>query len=253
MERIISADNPKVQQWARLKQKKYRKEQGAFLLESARGIQEALDQGVRPQAILFRKGTAVPEGYQQHLPGIAAYILTEKAFQKLTATENSMGILGVFISKKNSLRELLTEERILFLDGIQDPGNLGTILRTATAFRIYGIILGNGTVDLYNEKVLRSTLGGLFPLKIMEGTCKELRLLQKHGYRIAGGDLTGIPFQEWQPTGKWVLGIGGENKGLSEDFREIMDQGVTIPMPGPMESLNAGVAAGILMSKFTGE
>lgn len=253
MERIVSPDNPKIQQWSRLKQKKYRKEMGAFLLESARGIQEALDQGVLPQAIAFREGTSMPEGYQQHLKGVPVYILSEKAFQKLSGTENSMGILAVFPCKKHSMRELLEEERILFLDGIQDPGNLGTILRTASAFAVNGVILGSGTVDLYNEKVLRSTLGGLFPLKILEGEYKELRLLQKHGYRVAGGDLKGTPFQKWQPEGKWVLGIGGENRGLSKDFREIMDEGVTIPISGPMESLNAGVAAGILMSKFRRE
>lgn len=251
MEYIESTENKRVKEWAALLSKKNRKTTGKFLFESRRGIEEALLYGAKPLEILLREGTELPAEYQQHLQGVALATLASKVFGKLSLTENTQGIIGVFPCKQDKLKYLLGLDCLLFLDGIQDPGNLGTIVRSAAAFGVKGLLLGPGCVDLYNDKVLRSTLGGLFALSIVDLEYKDLNLLKKHGFTLVGSDLQGVSIETFQWPEKTIVGIGNENKGLSQEFRELASQYLTIPQNSPMESLNAGVAASIIMYKYS--
>lgn len=250
MEYIESPENRKVRDWASLAVKKNRQNARRFLLESTRGIEESLTYGVAPEALLLLEGTGLPEGISGRIPRIPCYTLSPKAFAKLTATENPRGIIGVYAFKQEKPGDVLDSSLLLFLDGIQDPGNLGTIVRSAAAFGLDGLLLGPGCVDLYNEKVLRSTLGGVFALPILSVDHDDLSLFRKHGFRILGASLGGEPLGSCDKTGKILMGIGNENSGLSKRFLDHAEGLVTIPIRREMESLNAGVAAGIILYEF---
>ena len=250
MEYIDSTENKKVKEWASLNSKKTRQKLKRFLLESARGIEEGLVYGRQPEAVLLLEDKELPSGIEGRLEGSRIIRLSEKAFMKLAATESTQGIIGVYPFKGEKLGELLDKKLVLFLDGIQDPGNLGTIIRSAAAFDLGGILLGPGCVDLYNEKVLRSTLGGIFALPIFAIGYEDLGLFMKHGFRILGAGLGGRPVSSFTPEGKTIVGIGHENAGLSEEFLKRSDGLLTIPICNQMESLNAGVAASIILYEF---
>ena len=250
MEYIDSTENKKVKEWASLNGKKTRQKLKRFLLESARGIEESLIYGQQPEAVLLLEDKELPPEIGNRLQGSRIIRLSEKAFMKLAATENTQGIIGVYPFKGEKLGELLDKKLVLFLDGIQDPGNLGTIIRSAAAFNLGGILLGPGCVDLYNEKVLRSTLGGIFALPIFSVDYEDLGLFRKHGFRILGAGLGGSPVSGVRLEGKTIIGIGNENAGLSEGFLKHSEGLLTIPICNEMESLNAGVAASIILYEF---
>lgn len=250
MEFIESAENRKVREWAGLKEKKQRQKDRSFLFESERGIGEAIGYGFKPKALLIREDREIPSAIEKGLEGVPIFRLSTKAFGKVSGTENSQGVIGVFPFKEDRLSDLLKDGRLLFLDGLQDPGNLGTIVRSAAAFGAGGLILGPGCVDLYNEKVLRSTLGGLFALPIVQGDHGDLSLFQKHGFSIFGSDLQGTDLEEQAFPPRTIVGIGNENQGLVEGFRSRCEGFITIPLKSSMESLNAAIAAGIILYKF---
>ena len=138
---------------------------------------------------------------------------------------------------------------ILFLDGLQDPGNMGTIIRTADAFNIDGIILGQGSVDPYNLKVVRATMGSIFrvPLYICDNSLETIMGLKTRGFNLLATSLEGSLIYDSDFKGKIISVIGNEANGVSPDILKEADKCIKIPMPGNAESLNAGVAASIIM------
>lgn len=241
---IESAENKKVKLWQSLNIKKNRIKEKKFLLESIRGIEEGLKTGFMPLNIILKEGTDIPESIDQD--GLPQIVLTEELFNKISQTEKSQGVIGVYGFLEYKLKDLM-KKKVLFLDSIQDPGNLGTIIRTGAALGIGGILLGPGCVDLYNDKVLRSSLGGLFSLPIVNVEYDDLKLFKKNNYNIIAMDLEGIKLSDYTFQEKTVIIIGNENKGISEAARKLTDSFINIPISKGMESLNASIAAAIVM------
>ncbi len=230
-----------------LSQKKERDKEGLFIAEGLRFVKEAKDRVFTVVSDSFLAG----EGRGLFLEGELLQV-PDGLFQAISATEHPQGILAVVRQKTYTLEELEGDAKGLYLlaEEIQDPGNLGTILRTADACGADGVILTKGTVDVFNPKVLRSTMGSIFHIPVvMEVTAQQaIRWLHSKGIRIYAAHLRGeqtpytLPLQEG-----CCFVIGNEAQGLREETAKACDQLVKIPMPGQAESLNAAVAAAILL------
>ena len=135
------------------------------------------------------------------------------------------------------------------LDGINDPGNIGTMIRSAEAFGFKDVILMPDTVDVYNEKSLRASMGSIFRLNIINMSYRDVDRL-KPIYKILSADMVGIDVTAFKKDSKIILAIGNEANGLSQNMREITDDFIKIPMEGEIESLNAAIAASIIMNRL---
>ena len=193
-------------------------------------------------------------GYIRALDGFSCpiYRVNQALFKRLGDTETPQGILAIVRRKKWDVREVLGKESPLFvvLEDLQDPGNVGTILRTADAAGAAAVFVSKGTADLYSPKVVRSSMGSLLHLPVLSfPTVGELApVLQKKGVRLIAAHLKGekTPW-ETDLTGSLAILIGNEGAGLSEEAAKMADSLVKIPMPGQAESLNAAVAAGMML------
>ncbi len=228
---ITSLQNEKVKYWVNLKNKKFRDQEKRFLIEGDHLISEAKKAGLIEYTI-----SVVDKD--------ADYFVTEEIMQKISDQKS--------ISYNAAVAKFISEDSIngnaLILDGIQDPGNLGTIIRSAVAFNINTIILSDTSVDLYNSKVVRSTEGMLFNVNILRRNLTEfIPLLKNMGYKIIGTDVnSGVDVREI-PNHDVAIVIGNEGNGMSEEVRSLCDSYINIPMNKSCESLNAGVAASIIM------
>src|SRR5699024_2352277 len=177
--------------------------------------------------------------------------VTNKVFKEISDTENPQGILGVVRFNNNDFKDIekLDKPSLLFLDEIQDQGNMGTIIRSGDAFNIDGIILGKGCVDPYNSKVIRSTMGSIFrlPIYMCEDILDCLQDFKDIGLDILATSLEGKPLYDKNLNNGFVCIIGNESRGVSKDILNMVQEEISIPMAGGAESLNAGVAASIIM------
>lgn len=256
MLQITSSKNGIIKEVKGLYKRKDRWKERLFIIEGIKIIEEALLNNVRLKYILFTdKLQSTIEGanflesikYNKNLIHIS-----ENLFQEISDTENPQGIIGVAEFKISELEDLINIDNpsLIFLDGLQDPGNLGTIIRTCDAFNLDGIILGEGSVDPYNPKVVRATMGSIFrvPLVVSNNSLETLSKLQKSKIKILATSLeTNSPIYDVDYKEGFALVIGNESKGVSEEIIKLSDQLIKIPMPGFAESLNAGVAASIIM------
>lgn len=215
-----------------------------FLVEGIRGIDELARTGVKVDTIVYS------EAYEgARYTSEEELTLAKPLFAELSDVVSSQGIIAVVRKAEKDF----TNGPIVLLDRIQDPGNLGTILRTAQAFGINNIIALAGTVDIYNEKVIRSSLGAVVSLSIKRMNETEALALIDKGYEFVVADLDGQKFDTVDYNEKFVLVLGNEANGPSEILIENSAVKVTIPMRGEMESLNVAVAGSIIMyemSKF---
>ena len=249
MEILTSVKNPKVLAWRSLKEKKGREEHRAFLAEGVRFVQEALASGFQVRAILLREGFTSPYALPDNAP---LYVLSETAFGTVCDTRTPQGIAAVVGMETCSAEG----NHLLALDGVQDPGNLGTILRTADAAGLDGVLLSRECADLFSPKVLRATMGSIFRLGFSFPEClpEALANLKTEGYAILSSQLDGEPFFERQHVGdRYVLIIGNEGAGVSDAVKAVATHRLRLPMRGGAESLNAAVAAGIMMYDLTRE
>ena len=227
--KIESLSNAKVKDWNKLKEKKYRDEAGLFLIEGDHLIKEAL----KKQMVVSTIG--LNETYD--------YTVNPEILKKLSSQKS--GVKEIAVVKK--IEEKKVEgDKILILDNIQDPGNLGTIIRSAVAFNISTIILSDDCVDLYNDKVIRSSEGMIFNINIVRKKLIEIiPKLKKNGYTVYATTVNGNGY--FENDSKIALVIGNEGNGIKEDILNLCDKNITIKMNKDCESLNAGVAASILM------
>lgn len=227
--KIESLSNAKVKNWNKLKEKKYRDEAGLFLIEGDHLIKEAL----KKQMVVSTIG--LNETYD--------YTVNPEILKKLSSQKS--GTKEIAVVKK--IEEKKVEgDKILILDNIQDPGNLGTIIRSAVAFNISTIILSDDCVDLYNDKVIRSSEGMIFNINIVRKKLIEMiPKLKENGYTIYATTVNGKGY--FENDSKIALVIGNEGNGIKEDILNLCDKNITIKMNKECESLNAGVAASILM------
>mgnify|MGYP001860687938 CR=1 FL=1 len=259
MQVITSKDNEIIKGLKKLKDKKYRDEEGLYIIEGIKIIEEAIAEHVKINKIVICEECVEAEEISQKLLyEIAKYnciYVSKKVFSTLTDVVAPQGILAV-IEKPSKINNELSvdynQDIILALDGIQDPGNLGTILRTADSVNLKQIIITKNTADPYNPKVVRSTMGAIFRVKIIEtdNLVQTLKEMKKNKFKIVVTSLDTKDSIYNIDYYKKVVVIGNEANGVSKGVQDIADNKVKIPMLGKTESLNASVATGIVLYEY---
>jgi TrmH family RNA methyltransferase len=253
---ISSSKNPLIKSIKGLYRKKDRWSNKLYIIEGIKLINEAIDHGEDIIYIICnQKFIESEEGsiFYNKLAKIENLIyVSDNLFKEICDTENSQGVLAIVSFKLKNPEDLYggKEKFLLFLNGLQDPGNIGTIIRSADAFKADGIIIGDNCVDPYNPKVVRATMGSIFrvPMYFIKNDIGFLRELKKCDYSIYATSLEGsIPNYEITYKDNFVIVIGNESRGVSEEVLSLADKLIKIPMPGSAESLNAGVAASIIL------
>ncbi len=246
---IESLHNPKVKRWAELQSKKGREKYGAYMIEGVRLVEEAIASNAPIEALIWQADKTFH--FLQSMPvHIEQWQVSEAIIHKLSTTEQSQGVLAVVkIADPRWATEKLTGNRFLLVDGVQDPGNLGTIIRSADAAGVDAVFLGQGTVDLYNPKTVRSTMGSLFHLPIYTRPLVEvIALLQKQGVKIIASSLdTDSNYDQLTYPDKVAIIVGNEGNGISETILALADHKVKIPIYGKAESLNVAIATSLLL------
>jgi len=259
--KLIALSKAKLRHFVKLHQKKFRDSEQLFLAEGLRTVRELCQNLPNEEmlvALLMREGNGESVDFARIHKG-KLFSITEKECTELAGTSTSQGIFGVFRqqqSKKYEPAQKRGRSFIVALDDVQDPGNVGTILRTAAWFGADAILCSAGSADRYNSKVVRSCAGSIFALPhySVEQLSDELRRLQNIGYTVVCSSLDGKDFREFETfPEKVVLVIGNEANGISEPVKALADLLVRIPHAGAqakVESLNASVSAAILMERL---
>lgn len=251
MEKITSAKNDRIKTWKKLSNKKDREKQSAYLLESWHLVNEALNANQDIKVILTTsKQFTLHQNDLSHYNGELIEISDEVA-KHLGSTITPQGIFAIVgFPSKEDVNENNINGSWLLLDNIQDPGNIGTMVRTADAAGMSGVIFGKGTSSQFNPKVLRSMQGSQFHLKIIEGNLQYwIGILKNKNYQIYGSELNenAVIYSEIVPSENFALIMGNEGNGMQDDLLKITDKNLYIPIKGNAESLNVAIASGILM------
>lgn len=256
MQVITSKDNEIIKEIRKLKEKKYRDMSGEYIIEGIKLIEEAIQEGAQINRIVVCEDCIRDGNIEQKvLYEIAKYdciYVSEKVFGILTDVKTPQGILAI-IKKRGKEAEIdFKEDIIIALDGIQDPGNLGTILRTLDSAGLKQVILSEKCADPYNPKVVRSTMGAIFRIHMIEteNFVQTLNQLKKHKFRILATSLEKSESIYHIDYYKKVMIIGNEANGVSSEVLSIADGTIKIPMLGKTESLNAAVATGIIVYEY---
>lgn len=248
MDKITSAKNPTVRGLRDLKDRRNREETGRILVEGEVMIREALSCGLRIFDLLAdEKHEAFALEMEAH--GARVFSVPRSILEAVCETRTPQGVCASF-DRPGQLRFDDMPAVLVALDGVQDPGNVGTIWRTADAAGFQGILLGEGSADPLSPKVLRAAMGSGFrlPFAMNLNLPETLKALAGKGYCIIASDLKGVDFYgRPNPGKKLVLLIGNEARGISDEVRACSDMRVRLPMRGGAESLNAAIAAGIMM------
>lgn len=232
-----SVENNKIKDLKKLQTKKYRDKKNMFLVEGRHLVLEAYKTGYLKEMLLDEN---------ELLPlDVMTYYMTNNVKNYLSELESPTNVIGVCNKKEGVIKG----NRIVYLDCIQDPGNLGTIIRSCVAFNIDTLILSKDTVDLYNSKVIRASQGLIFHLNIVIADINEFILkLKTDGYKIYGTKVThGKSLKTIEKVSKFVIIMGNEGNGISEVSSEVCDEYLYIDMNDKCESLNVGVATSIIL------
>ena len=256
-ELLTSPDNKKIKELQQLGKKKYRREKQAFVIEGIRFVESALEKSVALEDVFYSsslldnpRGKALIEAVER--TNCRLHEVTPKLFNTISDTVNAQGILAIAPMRGHDLygEGLETESNLsVVLDRIQDPGNLGTIIRTADAAGIKDIFLVKGTTDPYSTKVLRSTMGSIFDVRLhFVETHEVIDFMKEQKIRLVVTSLDATIYHyELSVDAALAMVIGNEGNGVSSAFMEAADDLIKIPIYGGAESLNASVAAGIVL------
>ena len=264
MQGISSKDNEFIKHVKKLKDKKYRDLNNEYIIEGIKIIEEAINEKANIKQVVIcddcEKTSNIPKDLMYEIAKQECVYVTSKLFESLTDVTNPQGILAIV--EKNTVKSQIAgneeqkidynQDIIVALDDIQDPGNLGTILRTVDSIGLSQILVSKGTADSYNPKVVRSTMGAIFRVKIIE--CedleKTLKEIKKHKFEIVVTSLQTKNSIYDIDYKKKVIVIGNEANGVEENIQKLADKKVKIPMLGKTESLNASVATGIILYEY---
>lgn len=251
MQKITSTQNPIVRLCRALQTAKGRQSEGLYLVEGWKMAGEAVQSGQQIVSFLVEtESEQHPLVEKLEQMGAEGYSISSDKLASAADTKTPQGILCLI---KTPQPKPLEVNRIVVLDGLQDPGNCGTIWRTADAAGFEGMLFGEGSADPFSPKVVRSTMGSIFrvPCERSASLGQRLAQLRKEGYAIVVSSLQGGPFFEREELGpKVALAIGSEARGICEAVRQQATHEYKLPMLGGAESLNAAVAAGIMMYDF---
>lgn len=236
MEVITSKDNELVKKIKKLKEKKYRDLENSYIIEGIKLLKEAIQEKAKIKQIVLcddcEKQENIPKEFMYEIAKYDCIYVTKKIFKYLSEVQTPQGILAV-IEKNNKDKEIdFSQDIIVALDDVQDPGNLGTILRTVDSIGITQILVSKGTADSYNPKVVRSTMGAIFRIKIIEceDLAKTLKEIRKHKFKIVVSSLQTENSIYDINYNKKVIVIGNEANGVEEKIQEIADEKIKIPM-----------------------
>ena len=248
---ITSTSNPQVKKLLQLQKKsKARNEENVFLVEGLRMFAEVPEE--RVEKVYISESLYNKKKQELKLERFSVEILTDSVFSHVSDTKTPQGILCVVKQEKYDIEEFLNLENphFMVLDNLQDPGNLGTIVRTAEGAGVNAIFLNKESVDIYNPKTIRSTMGSIYrmPVIYVEDLLELLQIFRERGIKSYAAHLDGKNSydKESYQSGTAIL-IGNEGNGLREEVASAADVWVQIPMQGQVESLNAAIAASILM------
>ena len=252
--------NNKLKYFRSLKLKKNRQQEKKFIIEGVKFCQEAVNAAVKIDAFLFCPqilsreviATILTTCESQSIP---CYDLTPDMVRALSDTVKSQGVFCILDELENEL-PFSRSSIFLALDAVNDPGNVGSIIRTADWFGLSGVIIGENSVELYNDKVLRATMGSIFHLPIIStgNLAQEIESLKNMGATVFGADVRGEFYhkQIQYPTPELLI-VGNESHGISDDLLDLCDYRIKIPARGKAESLNVAIAAGIILNEMVFE
>lgn len=240
---------------SKLKLKKHRDSEGKFLAEGKRLIAEGLNSDVNCIKILLTNDFKSKEtNYLEFLDKNSKKYITisSKEFQKITSTKNPQGIVAVFeIPEKKEISKI-DESKIVALENISDPGNIGTILRSCDWFGISTVLVSKDCAELYNPKVIRASMGAIFNLNIHENVnlFNSIMDLKSRNYKSYFADMNGTDYREADFTDNFIITFCNEAFGPSNDLKSVCDSSVTIPKKGNIDSLNVAAAAAVILSQM---
>lgn len=249
---ITSTGNAQIKQLVQLQKKaKVREEKGVFLAEGIRMLKETPKDKI--EKLYLSESFYEKKKNELDLEGLKVEILSDHVFQHVSDTQTPQGALYIVRRSQTALDDILNTKEIpllMVLDNLQDPGNLGTIMRTAEGAGVTGIILSKDCVDIYNPKVIRSTMGAIYrmPFIYVENLPEVLTVLKERGIKTYAAHLDGKRYydeENYREAAAFL--IGNEGNGLRDEVAEAAEIKIKIPMHGQVESLNAAVAASILM------
>ncbi len=251
---ITSLSNPLIKQARALRQKKARRESSLLLVEGIHHVGEAVEAGWDVESVLYAPDLLTSK-FAHDLFARLNFLpqpVTQQVMESLTDKENPQGILAIVRQKKTRLNELQEVTRAVALVSPQDPGNVGTILRTMDAVGADIMFLLEGGVELYHPSVVRSSMGTLFWKQVVQTSFEQFVQWARAGkYQLIGTSARGdVDYQKLVPKNPWVLVLGNEQKGLSAEQISVCDVTVSLPMKGRISSLNLSVAAGVLLYHF---
>lgn len=252
---LDSAQNPRIKSWASLKTKKGRTAQGEFIVEGIRLVDELLHSSLVVKGVIWDVGTdELPDSLMDAAleRGVPVFEVSPNAYKTISDTITPQGVLAIAELPRNAQSDGVEfPSHVLFLDGVQDPGNVGTLIRTADAFGIHGVCCGSGTADPYSPKVVRATMGGLFrtPVFAVDGPAyvEEWKTHWPDGQVIltsANADTVCYDADFQKPS---LIVVGSEAFGVSQPLTELSSFAVQIPMGGKAESLNAAIAGAVIL------
>ena len=252
MQTITSKDNELI----KLKDKKYRDESNEYVVEGVKLVEEAVKENAKIKQIIVCEDTTrtyeIPTHIMLEIAKYECISVSDKIFNIITQVTNPQGIMAIIEKNAQNAKIDYTQDIIVVLDDVQDPGNLGTILRTVDSIGLNQIIVSKGTADAFNSKVVRSTMGAIFRIKIIEveNLAQAIKEMRKHHFKLmvtslqTKNSIYDIDFY------KKIIVIGNEANGVSKEIQDMADEKAKIPMLGRTESLNASVAAGVVMYEY---
>ena len=256
MQTITSKDNELIKHIRKLKDKKYRDESNEYVVEGVKLVEEAVKENAKIKQIIVCEDTTrtyeIPTHIMLEIAKYECISVSDKIFNIITQVTNPQGIMAIIEKNAQNAKIDYTQDIIVVLDDVQDPGNLGTILRTVDSIGLNQIIVSKGTADAFNSKVVRSTMGAIFRIKIIEveNLAQAIKEMRKHHFKLmvtslqTKNSIYDIDFY------KKIIVIGNEANGVTKEIQDMADEKAKIPMLGRTESLNASVAAGVVMYEY---
>ncbi|WP_323740388.1 TrmH family RNA methyltransferase [Filobacillus milosensis] len=244
---IESKQNKQVKQWKKLHRKKYRDELNTFLVEGWHLVEEAIKSDWTIEKLIVHEDETVPNEWENH----EFIYVSDEVFNELSQTETPQGIMALVQIKVEEKNDF---QKVLLIDAVQDPGNVGTMIRTALAFDIDAVTLGKGSADLFHDKVIRATQGALFHIPVIRGNLDEwIDKCRTNDIKVFGTalDEQAKPLNEIQSPGTFAVIVGNEGSGVNPEFLSRADETVYIPIHRQSESLNVGIATSIVLYHFS--
>lgn len=251
---ITSMKNPLIREIQSLKTRKGRWAKGVYVIEGLKIVKEAIEHKGIVEKMIFSDDIFESPEVISLVSSMDSKIdlvkLSHSLFSKLSSMDSPQGVIALVRMQAYNACEINKSGKYLFLDGIQDPGNCGTIIRSTDAFDFDGVIFGPGCVDPYNPKSVQASMGSILrtPIYFSLHAADDLKALKSKGFSLASTASDGsIRLPDYEFTNKEIVAIGNEGKGISKEILELSNHRISIPMPGKAESLNAGVAASLIM------